>query len=249
MHGQRIGGALGFARRAGTGTGSDRSRRLAGVCLGAVLAWTPIASAGDLTEARAIEPEGLVGLRAPACELTPLARATVASSEGAGANSTLRADGDATARAAFVRRFEGRVVLVDFWASWCPTCEHAFGFLNSLAEDYRSAGLEVLAINLDSDPRDARDFLAGRRVAFDVAHDATGRCPRGFGLVGMPSAYLIDASGRVRAVTRGFRAGEARALRGRIEALLAETPEALPAVAAGRAAPARSADPGPSAPR
>ena len=168
----------------------------------------------ELAEA-SIQSQVLVGLRAPACELTRLSAGSSAGVEGA----------------SFVKSFEGRVVLVDFWASWCPTCERAFGFLNQLTRDYRDAGLEVVAVNLDSDPREVRDFLAGRRIEFELARDATGRCPRGFGLIGMPSAYLIDDSGHVRAVTRGFRPGEARALRAQIDALLAKSPSPLPTAA------------------
>lgn len=188
--------------------------------------------------------EAGIGLRAPACELTPLhapdpasAVVSAASSDPAsGAASDLTS---AVVPVSYVRAFEGRITLVDFWASWCPTCEHAFGYLNALARDYHAAGLDVVAVNLDANPRDALDFLAdrfaGRPIAFELARDATGRCPRGFGLVGMPQAFLVDASGRVQAVTRGFRAGDARALRDRIEALLEGGPAALPAVAAGPA--------------
>lgn len=168
----------------------------------------------ELAEA-SIRSQALVGLRAPACELTRLS-----------AGSSAGVEGDS-----FVKSFEGRVVLVDFWASWCPTCERAFGFLNQLTRDYRDEGLEVVAVNLDTDPPEVRDFLAGRRIEFELARDATGRCPRGFGLIGMPSAYLIDDSGRVRAVTRGFRPGEARALRAQIDALLAKLPSPLPTAA------------------
>lgn len=183
-----------------------------------------------------IRSQELVGLRPPACELT---RLSTGSSAGVSADDdSADADVDAAAGvegASFVKSFEGRVVLVDFWASWCPTCERAFGFLNELTRDYRDEGLEVIAVNLDTDPREARDFLAGvlagRRIEFELARDATGRCPRGFGLIGMPSAYLIDDSGQVRAVTRGFRPGEARALRAQIEALLAKSPSPLPTVA------------------
>ena len=187
-----------------------------------------------------LRSQALVGLRAPSCELTRLTSAAPATGEAV----------PFVESASFVKSFEGRVVLVDFWASWCPTCERAFGFLNELTRDYGDAGLEVLAVNLDGDPREAFDFLAGRRVAFEVARDATGRCPRGFGLAGMPSAYLIDASGRVRAVTRGFRPGEARALRTEIEALLADSPSALPAVAGGPSASGqRATDSTPSSER
>lgn len=177
--------------------------------------------------ARAIRSSVAVGTRAPVCDLTALPAApNDFSSE---AVPPIRA-----------RRFEGRVTLIDFWASWCPTCEHAFGFLDSLARDYRGAGLDVLAVNLDGHRRDALAFLAdrarsGRTPVFELAREDTGRCPRGFGLVGMPQAFLIDREGRIRAVTRGFRSGEARALRELIEALLTDSDSPLPAVAADSA--------------
>jgi thiol-disulfide isomerase/thioredoxin len=165
-------------------------------------------------ESSPISTPEAVGVRAPSCELASLSPA----------------GGFLAPRA---RRFEGRMVLVDFWASWCPTCEHAFPFLNALARDYRDQGLEVIAVNLDADPSDALEFLAGRDVEFEIVRDPSGRCPRAFGLVGMPSSYLIDEQGRVVAVTRGFRKGEALGLRTQIETRLAQSPadEADPALA------------------
>ncbi len=91
-------------------------------------------AAAELADA-SIGSQELVGLRAPACELTRL----LASS----ADVVVDADAVDFEDAAFVESFEGRVVLVDFWASWCPTCEHAFRFLNELARDYPGAGLDV----------------------------------------------------------------------------------------------------------
>ena len=184
------------------------------------------------------QADGLIGLRAPDCELSALAAPSAA--------DRTDLDADVAARdlrpVVATRRFEGRVLLVDFWASWCPTCEQSFSFLNALARDYRGKGLEVLAVNLDAERSDAVDFLASRRVEFEVAYDASGRCPRRFGVPGMPTAYLIDRTGRIRAVTRGFRPGEAQALRRQIEGLLREASPALPAVAAG---PATHAESGP----
>lgn len=211
-----------------SGCGGARSGRLGrgvsfglscGLSCGLALCLTAVLAPGAFAE------EAAIGLRAPACELTPL---------------VAEASPTATRPAAFVRAFEGRLTLVDFWASWCPTCEHSFGYLDALARDYHAAGLDVVAVNLDADPADALAFLAGRRVEFEIARDATGRCPRGFGLVGMPQAFLVDATGRVQAVTRGFRAGDARALRERIESLLEGAPAALPAVAAGPDTSARA---------
>ncbi|MFO0688308.1 MAG: TlpA disulfide reductase family protein [Myxococcota bacterium] len=203
-----------------SGCGAARSARLGlGLPLGLGLL-VALSTLATLAPA-AVAGEAALGLRAPACELTPLVAEAAA---------------PAVRPASFVRSFEGRITLVDFWASWCPTCEHGFSYLNALARDYHAAGLDVVAVNLDADLRDAQAFLAGRRVEFELARDETGRCPRGFGLVGMPQAFLVDASGRVQAVTRGFRAGDARALRDRIEALLEGAPAALPAVASGPAA-------------
>lgn len=171
--------------------------------------------------ADALGTQAELGRKAPACELAALSPT--------GGFERLRA-----------RAFAGKTVLVDFWASWCPTCEHAFPFMNDLARDYRDRGFEVLAVNLDADPREALEFLARHPVEFEIAHDPTGRCPRAFGLIGMPSAYLIDAEGRIRAVTRGFRRREAEGLRSRIETLLVEAAAATPDPALARiASPAR----------
>jgi len=159
------------------------------------------ARAGVAESADSIGAQAELGSKAPTCELAALS--------SAGEFEVLRS-----------RSFAGKTVLVDFWASWCPTCEHAFPFMNELVRDYRDRGFEVIAVNLDSDPRDALEFLARHPAEFEIAHDPSGRCPRAFGLVGMPSAYLIDAEGRIRAVSRGFRAREAAGLRSRIETLL-----------------------------
>lgn len=167
--------------------------------------------------ADAVGTQAELGIQAPTCELAALS--------SKGGFERLRA-----------RSFAGKTVLVDFWASWCPTCEHAFPFMNDLARDYRDRGFEVVAVNLDADPRDALEFLARHPVEFEIAHDPTGRCPRAFGLIGMPSAYLIDAEGRIRAVTRGFRRGEAEGLRSRIETLIAEAAGTTPDPALARVA-------------
>jgi thiol-disulfide isomerase/thioredoxin len=185
--------------------------------LGAVWGVGSAALSAGADELEGAATQADVGVGAPDCELASLS--------SAGRFDAVRS-----------RSFAGRTVLVDFWASWCPTCEHAFPFLNALARDYHARGLEVIAVNLDADPGDALAFLADRPIEFEIAHDPTGRCPRAFGLVGMPTAYLVDADGHVRAVTRGFRSGEAKALRARIETLLAEATAGRPDPALARAA-------------
>jgi len=116
----------------------------------------------------------------------------------------------------------GQVIYVDFWASWCGPCAKAFPFLDRLDAGLRDRGLQVVAINVDERIADAQAFLQRHRAGFALARDASGACPRAFGVVGMPSSYLIDRRGMVRAVHVGFRESDAAQRRQEIERLLAE---------------------------
>lgn len=119
--------------------------------------------------------------------------------------------------------FRGRVLWVDFWASWCGQCAESFAFLDDLDHEFRAQGLAVLGVNLDEQPADAREFLEKHPVRFAQAFDPGGLCPRQFGVEAMPAAYLVDRRGYVRHVHRGFRPGEADRLRAVVQALIAET--------------------------
>ncbi|MGH8589077.1 MAG: TlpA disulfide reductase family protein [Gammaproteobacteria bacterium] len=121
-----------------------------------------------------------------------------------------------------LHRYRGKVVYVDFWASWCSPCAQSFAFMNDLDGQFRDKGLQVLGINLDERLEDATGFLAKHPPSFTVAFDAGGRCPQDFGVQGMPSSYLVDRKGVIRHVHLGFRRGEAEKLRGLVEQLLAE---------------------------
>jgi peroxiredoxin len=151
---------------------------------------------------------GPVGRPAPACALTAL--------EGA--------------QPVALSPARGKVLWIDFWASWCPSCAESFPFLIALDRDFRARGLEVVAVNLDEEPEQAREFLARYGVRFELAADRSGECPRAFGVDSIPSAFLVDRGGVIRYVHRGFRSGDVDALRARVESLLAEgEPPAPPA--------------------
>lgn len=122
--------------------------------------------------------------------------------------------------------YRGKVLYVDFWASWCGPCVQSFPFVNDLDRDLQAKGLQVLAVNLDENPDDAKTFLAQHPASFPVVADASGQCPLDFGVQAMPSSYLVDRRGVIRHIHLGFRAGEAAQLRSQVEQLLAEPPDA-----------------------
>jgi len=123
-----------------------------------------------------------------------------------------------------LQQFHGKVLYVDFWASWCPPCAKSFPFLNDLDRDFKDSGLQVIGVNLDQAPGDAKAFLDKYPANFTVAADVNEKCARDFDVKAMPSSYLVDRNGVIRHVHLGFRPGEAEELRVLAEHLLAEKP-------------------------
>ncbi len=100
---------------------------------------------------------------------------------------------------------KGRVVYLDFWASWCGPCRHSFPFMNQMLEKYRSNGLEVFAINVDEKRTDADRFLQEVPARFTLAFDSKGETAKLFGVKSMPSSYILGRDGQIIEIHRGFR--------------------------------------------
>jgi thiol-disulfide isomerase/thioredoxin len=100
---------------------------------------------------------------------------------------------------------KGRVVYVDFWASWCAPCKQSFPWMNDMQAKYGPKGLTVIGVNVDRKREDADKFLAGTPAKFTVAYDTAGKVADAYQPKGMPTSYLIGADGVVRAVHVGFR--------------------------------------------
>ncbi len=118
---------------------------------------------------------------------------------------------------------KGQVIYIDFWASWCPPCVKSFPFMNRLVQEFAGRGLWVVGVNLDEKLNDAEQFLANNSTDFTVLLDMDKHCAADFGVIAMPSTYIIDKKGYVRHIHHGFREGETQALRDVVEALLAES--------------------------
>jgi peroxiredoxin len=101
----------------------------------------------------------------------------------------------------------GRVVMVNFWASWCGPCRVEMPHLARLYDKYRSSGFVVLGVNIDEDPRKAASLAGQLGMRFPVLLDTEKKVSRMYDLSMMPSTILIDRDGRVRYVHRGYRDG------------------------------------------
>ncbi len=117
-------------------------------------------------------------------------------------------------------KLRGKVVYVDFWASWCGPCRRSFPWMNEMQQKYGARGFTVVAVNVDKKRADAEKFLAQIPANFTVVYDETGNTPTAYGVRGMPSSYLIDVRGNVTYVERGFLDEHKADLEERVKALL-----------------------------
>lgn len=114
----------------------------------------------------------------------------------------------------------GKVVLVDFWASWCAPCKAAMPEFEKISKEFPADQFAVIGVNVDTKIEDARRALEKRPVSYLNASDPTGKLPKRFGLETMPTTYLIDQTGVVRVVHKGFRNGDMDKLREQVKKLL-----------------------------
>jgi thiol-disulfide isomerase/thioredoxin len=107
---------------------------------------------------------------------------------------------------------KGRVVYLDFWASWCAPCRESFAWMNRLQQQLGPEGLVIVAVNVDRERRDAERFIRAHPAHFRIVFDPDGLLPEKFAVQGMPTSFLIDRDGRVHARHEGFRLTDREAL-------------------------------------
>ncbi len=105
---------------------------------------------------------------------------------------------------------KGKVVMVDFWASWCGPCKETFPAMNDLQKKYGGKGLVIIAVNEDEESSDMRDFLKDNPATFAVVRDPKQKLVAEAGIQTMPSSFLLDETGRIRFAHSGFHGAETR---------------------------------------
>jgi thiol-disulfide isomerase/thioredoxin len=146
--------------------------------------------------------------------------AAVASALGVGEAALPFALATAAGETIALDKLKGRVVYVDFWASWCGPCRRSFPWMNEMQQKYGAAGFTVVGVNVDKRRPDAEKFLQQTPATFTIVYDPAGKTPEAYGVKGMPSSYLVDASGKVVAVESGFRDEQKAEFEARIKTLL-----------------------------
>lgn len=104
--------------------------------------------------------------------------------------------------------YRGKVVWVDFWASWCTPCRRSFPWLNEVMAKYADRDFVVVGVNVDAERALAEQFLQETPAAFPIVYDPEGNLAKEFEVIGMPSSYLLGPDGRVISTHIGFRRDE-----------------------------------------
>lgn len=166
----------------------------------------------------------LLAAVATATALMPFGHAVAAPTSQSAPNTSGTGSGlYATLPALDLAAYAGKVVYVDFWASWCAPCRRSFPWMQSTQQALADRGLVVLTVNVDEDPRQAERFLQEVGGGLPVVFDSRGKLAELYQLQGMPSSFVVDRHGAIRFKHRGFRTSDPVNYTAELRQLLDET--------------------------
>jgi cytochrome c biogenesis protein CcmG/thiol:disulfide interchange protein DsbE len=104
--------------------------------------------------------------------------------------------------------YKGKVVVLDFWASWCVPCRRSFPWMNTMQQKYADDGLVIIAVNLDNEVSEAKAFLQQYPAEFQIFYDHDRQLARELAVEAMPSSFLIGRDGEVSERHLGFKSAK-----------------------------------------
>lgn len=116
----------------------------------------------------------------------------------------------------------GKVVLVDFWASWCGPCKEELPELEALYKRHQAHGLEIIGVSVDEDKTAMDDYLGRMPLSFPIVHDQGGAIASRYNPPKMPTSYVVDKTGVVVLINEGYQGGDIEKLESKIKELLAK---------------------------
>jgi thiol-disulfide isomerase/thioredoxin len=145
--------------------------------------------------------------------------ALAASSASPAPQFTLAARGG---RDVSLAQYHGQVVMINFWASWCGPCRQEMPLLESIYKKYKGAGFTLLGVNVEPDSKAADEWLKQTPVSFPILYDRDSKVSKLYDVAGMPSTAIIDRSGKLRMLHRGYKPGDENEYLDSIRALIRE---------------------------
>lgn len=109
-----------------------------------------------------------------------------------------------TGKTTSIASFKGKVLYIDFWASWCIPCIKSFPFMNEISKNYPDNQFQVIAINMDENKADAEVFLQNYPANFTIFTNPGNKLAKTLQLPGLPMAFIVNAQGEIVAKHAGF---------------------------------------------
>ena len=119
-------------------------------------------------------------------------------------------------------QYRGQVVMINFWASWCGPCRQEMPLLESIYKKYNKMGFTMLGVNVEPDSNAANEWLKATPVSFPILYDRDSKVSKLYDVAGMPSTVIIDRSGKLRVLHRGYKPGDENEYLDSIRSLIRE---------------------------